>query len=266
MSHYYYCDGDYEEGGKKCIYVPGPPLERAVLDAVLARLAPAELESVRAAFEKAKSEEPIEMRRQEKQLQELQRHADELKYRLFKVDPDNRLVAAVLERDYEAALRELDALKRRMADERLRPSSFVGIDIDDIMRALEDPLPVFLAPTTSDHDRKLIIRFLVAAVVIEEKTLYIVRARIVWVDGVPDTRIEVRLPLYPHLVIEEMTAQGSKPKEIKYVLDGMKLTTSKGNRWTLGAIALRRHVMKRAKLKDAISAHRSQFNALEKSE
>jgi hypothetical protein len=211
VSHYYYyCDGAYEDGGNKCIYLSGPPLDRAVRDAVLARLAPAELETVRSAFDRAKADGPIEKRRREKQLQKLQQTADDLRYRLFKVDPDNRLVAAVLEREYEAALRELDELKRQIAEEGGRPSPFANVDIDDIIKALSDPLSVFLAPTTSDHDRKLIIRFLVAAVVIKEKTPYVVRARIVWVDGVPDTPVEVRLPLYPHLVIEEMTAQGEK--------------------------------------------------------
>src|SRR6185369_12156093 len=101
-----------------------------------------------------------------KQLQQAQQVTDELRYRYSKVDPDNRLVAADLERELEASLQNLEELKRQIADEERRPSPFAKIDIDDIIRALSDPLSVFLAPTTSNHDRKLIIRFLVAAVVI----------------------------------------------------------------------------------------------------
>jgi hypothetical protein len=67
---------------------------------------------VREAFDKARREEPLEKRRKEKQIQRLQQTADDLKYRLLKTDPDNRLVAAALEREYEAALRELDGVKR----------------------------------------------------------------------------------------------------------------------------------------------------------
>ena len=212
-------------------------------------------QTVRAEFEKARAEEPIEKRRREKQLQKLQQAADDLKYRVFKVDPDNRLVATVLERDFEAALRELDDLQRQIAEEGRRPSPFATVDIDDIIKALDDPLSVFLAPTTSDHDRKLIVRFLVAAVIIEEKTRYVVRAHIVWVDGVPDTPIEIRLPLYPHLVIEELSAQGKTPKDIQRVLEETGLTTSNGSRWTLEMIGTRRYLIKKAKRKaEAVAA------------
>lgn len=179
----------------------------------------------------------------EQQLRKLQQRADEMNYRLLKVDPDLRLVAAALEREYEAALRELEDVKQQIADQERRPSPFAAVDMDDIIKALEDPLSVFLAPTTSDHDRKLIVRFLVAAVIVEEKTPYVVRARIVWVDGVPDTPIEIRLPLYPHVVIEKMTTEGKTPKEIKRVLDEMALTTSTGRPWTLETIWLRRRLI-----------------------
>jgi DNA invertase Pin-like site-specific DNA recombinase len=52
-SHSYNCIGDYHEGGSQCGYLVGRQVDEAVTDAILARLAPPRLETLRGALKDA---------------------------------------------------------------------------------------------------------------------------------------------------------------------------------------------------------------------
>src|SRR5262249_42062728 len=111
------------------------------------------------------------------------------------VDPDNRLVARGLERDWEERLRAREAAKIEL--ERREKASSRGISQAERARLFAlgpDPAAVWNAPTTKPRDRKELPRTL-----IEEVTIRVDRAKAAahlalrWKGGAPN-EIELTLP------------------------------------------------------------------------
>jgi len=89
------------------------------------------------------------------------------------VDPDNRLVARGLEAEWESALRELKAAEAELANrEHSRPRPLSGEQRDSILSLGKDLKSVWAAPSTSDRDRKELLRTL-----LEEVTLCVEREK-----------------------------------------------------------------------------------------
>jgi len=101
-----------------------------------------------------------------------------------RVDPDNRLVAAELERRRECALTEARAAEAALAEQSSsRPASQVamGKALNGKVVALAGRLPqVWADPATTDAHRKALLRCLVEKVVLDRGTRDIALARIVW--------------------------------------------------------------------------------------
>src|SRR3954449_6750492 len=122
-----YCNGNryactylqHTQGAPMCQHLPADPIDARVVDAFFEAVAPAELD----AWEQARAaqhEAAEALNRAEAQQVERLRYQALLAGRQFnRVDPDNRLVAAELERRWEVALRDLRraaaALARRAA-------------------------------------------------------------------------------------------------------------------------------------------------------
>ncbi|MDI2060658.1 hypothetical protein QJT82_45035, partial [Bradyrhizobium sp. Mp19] len=101
-----------------------------------------------------------------------------------RVDPDNRLVAAELERRWEAALKDARAAEEALA--RLKsPQAIAQITVgnkalnDKVVR-LSGRLPeIWTAPSTTDGKRKALLRCLIDKVILDRGEHDAVRMRIV---------------------------------------------------------------------------------------
>ena len=107
----------------------------------------------------------------ERQL-ERKRYAAALAERQFnRVDPDNRLVAAELERRWEAALNEVRAAEEALAQQSApQPASQVAIGkaLNGKVVGLAGRLPqIWADPATTDAQRKALLRCLVEKVVLD---------------------------------------------------------------------------------------------------
>ena len=104
-----------------------------------------------------------------------------------KVDPDNRLVASELERRWEAALIELKMAEEALARRREQPSAapaVIGKILTDKIVALSGRLPdLWHGPTTSDAQRKALLRCLIDKVVLERGAHDGATARVIWRGG-----------------------------------------------------------------------------------
>jgi hypothetical protein len=127
---------------------------------------------------------------------ERKRYAAALAERQFnRVDPDNRLVAAELERRWEAALTEVRAAEDALAQQAgSHPVVQIGIDkaLQGKVVSLTGRLPqIWADPTTTDAQRKALLRCLVDKVVLDRGEHDVASVRIVWRGGAA-TNLQVR--------------------------------------------------------------------------
>lgn len=175
------------QGLPACQYISAPRVDAAVGRAFLTALAPAEIDALSRA-RRAQSQADKAMRKSAEQQLERRRYEAALAERQFnRVDPDNRLVAAELERRWEAALNEVRAaeevLARAASSQAIAPVALVKALNDNVIR-LSGRLPeIWTDPRTTDAKRKGLLRCLVEKVVLERGEHDVARVRIVWRGG-----------------------------------------------------------------------------------
>jgi DNA invertase Pin-like site-specific DNA recombinase len=160
----YYCTGKgklVEGRGMHHLRIGGTAIDAAVADAVLAALSPAALQACLAAAEQLEDDHDAALAQWRREVERAGYTASTAERRYRAVDPDNRLVARGLEAAWEQALSELAAAQAELARrETARPTSLSDHERAAIL-ALGDNLDrVWDAPTTSDKDRKQLLRTL----------------------------------------------------------------------------------------------------------
>jgi DNA invertase Pin-like site-specific DNA recombinase/DNA-binding MarR family transcriptional regulator len=149
----------------QCQQLAGPPVDAHVTGLLLAAVAPAALEVSLAAAGQAEAQREQVDRIWRQRLERAGYQAERARRQYQLVEPENRLVARQLEKDWEAALAE----RQRLGEEydrftAARPRTLTAAEREQI-RALAGDLPaVWDAPTTTDADRKQLIRHLVEQV------------------------------------------------------------------------------------------------------
>ena len=159
----YECNQLHKNRGEKtCQSLRGDRIDEAVARAFLEAMRPAKLEVSMAAIDQI-SDQARRADRQRELMVERARYEAELARRRFQaVDPENRLVARSLERDWEARLAEVERLERESAA-RPAPSACL-VDPAERARilALAQDLPsLWLAATTTQVERKQLLGFLI---------------------------------------------------------------------------------------------------------
>ena len=183
------------EGLPTCQEMRAARIDQAVADAFLTALAPAELDALSKA-RRAQHQVDSALRTGAERELERKRYAAALAERQFnRVDPDNRLVAAELERRWEAALTEVRAAEEALAHQ-ARSRSVVQIGMDKSLQgkvvSLAGRLPqIWADPTTTDAQRKTLLRCLVDKVVLDRGEHDVASVRIVWRGGAV-TNLEVQ--------------------------------------------------------------------------
>ena len=154
-------------GGPRCQSISAQPVDALVSELILAALAPSAIEvSLQLA-------EDIELERTQRQRHwahrlERARYETALARRRYEaVDPENRLVARTLERDWEAALAAEQALEAEYARELARqPARLQAAEMQTIRCLAEDVPALWHAPTTTAADRQTISRLMLERVAV----------------------------------------------------------------------------------------------------
>jgi len=164
----YYCQGSAElvEGrGSRHMNVGGQGIDAAVAAAFLAALQPAALHACLQAAEQLEHGHDAALDQHRRQAEQARYQAVKAERRYRAVDPENRLVARGLETEWNTALQRLadaDAeLARRQA---ARPKSLTPAERAAILALGDDLGQVWDAPTTTDKDRKQLLRTLIEEV------------------------------------------------------------------------------------------------------
>jgi Recombinase/Recombinase zinc beta ribbon domain len=161
----YLCQKEQIEqaGDRLCQQVLGAGLDAATTDLLLAQLTPLAIDTSMQVYEELHVQAE-EARRLCAQQVERARYAAELaltQRRFLRVDPENRLVADVLEADWNARLRDLaqiqqEAEKHNEAEQR----KLAALEQQAIANLVDDFPRVWRDPRTSDRDRKRMVRLL----------------------------------------------------------------------------------------------------------
>lgn len=181
-----------------CQHIRAARVDAAVADALLTALAPAELDALSRA-RRAQSQIDSALRVNAEREVERTRYAAALAQRQFnRVDPDNRLVAAELERRWECALMEVRAAEAALAEQaapRTASQDTMGKAFKSKVVALAGRLPrIWTDPAATDAHRKALLRCLVEKVVLDRGAHDITLARIVWRGGaVTDLEVKMRV-------------------------------------------------------------------------
>jgi len=164
----YYCTGTgtlVEGKGTRHLRVGGATIDAAVAEAFLAALAPAALQACLAAAQQLEDGHDIALAQWRRQVEQARYEAGRAERRYRAVDPDNRLVARGLETEWNTALQALaDAEAELARRETARPKTLTPQEKSVILALGDDLAEAWSAPTTTDKDRKQLLRSLLEEV------------------------------------------------------------------------------------------------------
>jgi len=168
---YHCCGKDLVYGrGVYCLNVGGTIIEQAVADAFLQAITPAAIEATRLSLEQLRANHDAALSQWRLDVERARYEAERAERRYRAVEPENRLVARGLETEWENRLRDLVAaemeLRRR---EQQRPSTIPSAQLEALQRLGDDIRQVWTAPTTTDRDRKELLRTLLEEVILNLK-------------------------------------------------------------------------------------------------
>jgi DNA invertase Pin-like site-specific DNA recombinase len=150
-----------------CQSLKAAPVDAQVTSLILAALEPAALEASLAVAADLQTERAALEQQWRQRLERAQYQVDQARRRYASTEPENRLVARTLERDWEAALAEqvrLTAEHERFRRE--RPQSPNPAELAAIRQLTTDLPALWRAPTTKNEERQTIVRLLLERVLL----------------------------------------------------------------------------------------------------
>jgi DNA invertase Pin-like site-specific DNA recombinase len=170
----YHCAGkDIVDGrGQYCLNVGGLAIDKAVANAFLEAVTPAAVEAVRLSMGQLQANHDAALSQWRLEVERARYEAERAERRYRTVEPENRLVARGLETEWENRLRELAAAETELhRREQQRPSSLTPEQLQRLQVLGSDIGQVWDATTTTDRNRKELLRTL-----LEEVSLNLKRA------------------------------------------------------------------------------------------
>lgn len=238
----YHCVGErVHHGGRPCIAFGGLRVDKAVAAEVLRAVEPAALQAALAAWEQLQGQPAARRTGLELSVQQARYEAERAQRQFDRVEPENRLVAAELERRWNAALQEHRRLEAELA---LLPPPAPSPGAEDraALMALAQDLPaVWHDPRTDMRQKKQVLRTLIQEIVVDlPPDEPVVEVVIHWVGG---THTQLRLRRYRtgehrYTTDQEVTdlvralAQVVPDRAIAAILNRLNLRTGHGNTWT----------------------------------
>jgi DNA invertase Pin-like site-specific DNA recombinase len=150
-----------------CRGVMGAVIEQAVVERLLAAVAPEQIQLALTAADTVTDRATRATRAVELRIERARYDAVRAERAFHHCDPDNRLVARTLESRWEAKLRELAETEAELARQAAAPKPPDRADIEALARDLPR---LWNAPSTSFRDRKRLLRALINDVTLSSRT------------------------------------------------------------------------------------------------
>jgi DNA invertase Pin-like site-specific DNA recombinase len=169
-----------------CQYILANPIDDKAVTAFFEAIAPAELDVYARALATRHAADGTMLRAQAQQVERLRYRTALAEHQFDQVDPANRLVAAELERRWEATLRDLRQAEAALAQ--AQAENEVPVQLDDELRAaFADAgrrLPeIWNGATLTTARKKALLRCLIDKVVLHRTAADTIHMRIVWRGG-----------------------------------------------------------------------------------
>ncbi|MGZ6589202.1 MAG: recombinase family protein [Solirubrobacteraceae bacterium] len=154
--------------GSWCLRVGGGQIDQAVAAAVLAALTPAGVKAALQAAEALEADHDAALGQWRLQVERARYQAERAERRYRQVEPEHRLVARGLERDWEHALSKLAEAEAELTlREQQRPRTLTDQEREQLLALGGDLGRVWAAPSTTDRDRKQLLRCLIEEVILD---------------------------------------------------------------------------------------------------
>jgi DNA invertase Pin-like site-specific DNA recombinase len=209
----YLCNSLHRNGlaSKGCMSFRCDLLDAAIAREALRALQPAELELALAALEELEARDHTIGRQWQMRLERAEYEAALAERRYQEVDPSQRLVAATLERRWNAALLHCEELKQQAAEFQRQHARVATPEQKAKVLALAKDLPqLWHAPTTQAKDRKRMLRLLIKDITVEKSAPKQLLVHIRW-QGNACTDLILTLPpniadrlRYPAAVVDRV--------------------------------------------------------------
>ena len=163
----YYCPDNVLVNGRggHCLRVGAGWIDQAVTKTFLETVTPAGIEAALAAEATLDAEHDQTLKQWQLEVERLRYEAERAERRYRAVEPENRLVARGLETEWEKRLRDLTTAEAELGHRQKERPQKITLEERESIRALGADVPrVWSAPTTSDRDRKELLRTLVEEV------------------------------------------------------------------------------------------------------
>jgi len=193
----YHCAGKtlVEGRGVFCLNVGGVQIDDAVTKAFIAALEPARLTATIAAAERLEADREAALKPWRLAAERASYEAQRAERRYRAVDPENRLVARGLEREWEESLKALEAAKADLARRKSeRRRTIAEQERSRLLAIGPDLVSLWNATTTTARDRKELLRTLIDEVVVRvERNEFCAHLTVRWKGGAL-TEIDLDLP------------------------------------------------------------------------
>jgi DNA invertase Pin-like site-specific DNA recombinase len=178
-----------------CQYLSGRPIDEAVVEEFFRVLQPAEIDALERINAHQEEHHRELLRHLEQEATRLQYAARRAERQYNCVDPENRLIAATLEKRWEGALAEWEQAKARLAEAKAKApqSILIAPEVREAFADVGSRLPD-IWPRLSADGKKRLLRTLVTGVNLTRAGNGMVQVRIVWRGGLVSERA-VRLPV-----------------------------------------------------------------------
>ena len=237
----YFCGASYTMHHPKtatCRILPADPVDRAVAGLLLAALAPAEITRTLAAASEVTHRTQRSTRAAELAVERARYQAERAERAHSSCEPENRLVARTLEARWETRLNELAQAEQALAE--LRATQPHLPEPAALEQLLGDVETLWHATTTTDRDRKRLLRTLIADItVLPEPDPQWIRLGLRWHTGATDElMIPTREPRIELPAVQLIREHGTTMPDAELVdlLNSHGLTTARGKRFTIASM------------------------------
>ena len=245
----YSCESpNLQLGRKRCFSFGGLRIDAAIATELLRAVAPMAIEAAQEAERMLKGQDQDRRRIAELELRQAQYDASLAERRYAACDPDNRLIAAQLEKAWEATLQRVEVCRQRLND---MQAPDIGQPLPDFTELADDLAATWKAPRTTMRTRQRLARALITEIVadVDEAAGEIVLV-IHWKGG-QHSELRVKKPKTgehgcgtPEQALAVMRTMAGRwsDQDIAASLNRMGLPTGHGKTWTAHRVGSIRRV------------------------
>jgi excisionase family DNA binding protein len=268
----YSCQGSLiNHGGPRCISFGSLRINQRVTEDVLQQLAPLGIQASIRAIELQRGAEDERIKHTELALEQARYEAARARRQYDAIDPENRLVAAELERRWNDALRVQTERQAELDSIRLNPLKPLRAEAREQLLQIGAELPkLWHHPASSIEIKKRIVRTVLKEIIVTKQDEKII-ALLHW-NGGDHTRIEFtknRSGEHRHatdgetLDIVRALARTMHDAGIAAVINRLGKRSAKGHTWTAARVCTLRHDHQIAAHRDGEHKERNELSAIE---